>query len=250
MRNGDDFSPAVIDRSASLLDQFRDNNELTLSQLASRTGLPRSSAHRLLTQLVEFGWMSRRGHSYALGRAMFEWGALTRHRDGLHQAAHPILHELHATTGLIVHLAILDGNDVRYLDKIGRGPIALPSRIGGRQPALRTALGKALVAHSEYDRTSGPSASNHLSSAQFDARLRREIAHIRLRHVAHEREESVPGVACVAAPIGNHRTCVAALSVAGPIDKVDIITLATPVRSAAKAVWQTVYESGFIRRAG
>lgn len=250
MRNGDDFSPAVIDRVAGLLDEFRDGNELTLSQLSCRTGLPRSSAHRLLSQLVEFGWVSRRGQSYGLSRTMFEWGALAQQHDSLHQAAHPVLHELHATTGLVVHLAVLDGNDVRYLDKVGCSPVALPSRIGGRQPALRTALGKALIAHSGVDPMRNRSAVASLKSVGDNDGLRHEIAHIRQLNVAYECEDSVPGVACVAAPIGNSRTCVGALSLTGPVGSVDTVTLAMPLRAAARAIWQSLGDSGSARRAG
>ncbi|MBD0862556.1 IclR family transcriptional regulator [Gordonia sp. zg691] len=250
MRNSDDFSPAVIDRVASLLDEFRDHDELTLSQLSSRSGLPRSSAHRLLSQLVEFGWVSRRGQSYALSRSLFEWGALARQRDSLQAAAHPILHELHLTTGLVVHLGVLDDGDVRYLDKVGHGPIALPTRIGGRQPALRTALGKAIIAHSDNDPVRRRSAVSHLPSARAESRLRHELAVVRQRHMAYEREESVRGVACVAAPIGTARACLGALSVSGPVEAVDALTLATPVRAAAHAVWQALDHTGCVQRAG
>ncbi|ONM49987.1 IclR family transcriptional regulator [Nocardia donostiensis] len=250
MRNGDDFSPAVIDRVAGLLDEFCDGSELTLSQLSCRTGLPRSSAHRLLSQLVEFGWVSRRGRVYSLSRAVFEWGALAQWHDNLYRAAHPVLHELHATTGLMVHLAVLDGNDVRYLDGVGCDPDILPSRIGGRQPALRTALGKAIIAHSGMGPVRTRSTVAPLPSARADARLRREIAHIRQQHIAHEREEAVSGVACVAAAIGNSRTCVGAISVAGPLGNVDIVTLAMPVRSAARVIWQDLSGNGSALQAG
>ena len=260
MRNGDDFSPAVIDRVAGLLDEFRNGGDLTLSQLSCRAGLPRSSAHRMLARLVELGWVSRRGQGYVLSRTMFEWGALAQRHDSLHRAAHPILHELHATSGLIVHLAVLDGNDVRYLDKVGRGPIPLPSRIGGRQPALRTALGKALIAHSGVDSARFHPAATALSVSGSSALSRHQIAHIRQQRVAYEREGVVPGVACVAAPIGDGRNCVGAISVAGPVDSVDIVALAMPVRSAAHAIGQCTAVSraaqrdpagsGAVRRAG
>lgn len=250
MRNVDDFSPGVIDRVAGLLDEFRDGNELTLSQLSSRTGLPRSSTHRLLTQLVEIGWINRYCRTYSLSRTMFEWGALAQLHDNLHRAAHPVLHELHATTGFVAHLAVLDGNDVRYLDKVGCGPVVLPSRIGGRQPALRTALGKALIAHSGLDPVQSRSTMTPLPSHASSARLRHEIAHIRQLHVAQEHEESVSGVACVAAPIGNKRTCVGAISLTGPTASVAPATLAAPIRSAAQAIWQIMRDDGPVKQAG
>lgn len=251
MRNGDGFPAAVVDRVAGLLDEFRHSDTLTLSELSSRTGLPRSSTHRLLTQLMEFGWVSREGAAYTLGRRMFEWGALAQHHDGLHRAAHPVLHELHSTTGLVVHLAVLDGNDVRYLDKVGRESVPLPSRIGGRQPALRTALGKVLIAHTRFDPARADTGTAAIPSTSGDsARLRSEIAWIRERRVAQERGESIPGIACVAAAIGNGRTCVGALSVTGSVHDVDTVFLSTPVRVAARAIWRSLSQNDTQRRAG
>lgn len=109
MRKDYDSPPAVIDRVADILDEFQGGGHLTLSELSGRTGLPRSSVHRLLTQLVDAGWVRREARTYALGRSMFEWGALAQHHDELHRTAHPVLHELHSATGLVAHLAVLDG---------------------------------------------------------------------------------------------------------------------------------------------
>ncbi|MGW0002838.1 IclR family transcriptional regulator [Nocardia grenadensis] len=250
MKNGGDFSPAVIDRVATLLDEFRGGAELTLSELSGRTGLPRSSTHRMLSRLVELGWVGRRGRVYGLSRGMFEWGALAQQHDRLHRAAHPILHELHATTGLIVHLAVLEGNDVRYLDKVGYGRLALPSRVGGRQPASRTALGKVLIAHAGVGRAAAYATAAAPASWGTAALPRQEIARIRQQRVAYEREECVAGIACVAAPIGNSRTCVGAVSVTGPVGSVDFVPLARSVRSAAHAIWRDHEEYSPAQRAG
>ena len=71
-------------------------------------------------------------------------------RTGCTSAAQPFLHELHRATGLVVHLAVLDGSDVVYLEKIAGGlGAAIPTRVGGRQPAHCTAVGKALLAFSD-----------------------------------------------------------------------------------------------------
>lgn len=248
MTRTDDFPDAVISRVAGLLNEFHTGDQLTLSELSTRTGLPRSSTHRLLTQLAEHGWVSKRGKTYALGRTPLEWGALARSHDRLHRAANPVLHDLHTATGLVVHLAVLDGSEIRYVDKVGRSRLPLPSRIGGRLPAHRTALGKALLAHARLDPTRTLSARG---IAPTEALLpRNEIARIRERHIAHEREEVVPGVACLAAPIGNGRNFVGALSVTGPVDAVDTVGLATPVRLAARAVWRALSLNEPQRRAG
>ena len=143
---------AVIDRVSLVLDAFDGPGRLTLAQVVRRTGLPRSSAHRMLDRLVQLRWLRRDGRDYELGMRLVELGSLAVHQDRLHKAAAPLLQELHRATGLVVHLAVLDGTDVVYLDKVGdRMTAAIPTRVGGRQPAHCAAVGKAILA----DRGSG-----------------------------------------------------------------------------------------------
>src|ERR1700689_1078261 len=144
---------AVIDRISLVLDAFDGPGRLSLAQVVRRTGLPRSSAHRLLERLVQLRWLRRQGRDYELGMRLVELGSLAVHQDRLHRAAQPFLHELHRATGLVVHLAVLDGADVVYLEKIAGGlGAAIPTRVGGRQPAHCTAGGKALPAFSDPDK--------------------------------------------------------------------------------------------------
>src|SRR3984957_10587488 len=132
---------AIIDRVSLVLDAFDGPGRLTLAQVVRRTGLPRSSAHRMLDRLVQLRWLRRSGRDYELGMRLVELGSLAVHQDRLHRAAAPLLQGLHRATGLVVHLAVLDGTDVVYLDKIGdRALGAIPTRVGGRQPAHCTAV--------------------------------------------------------------------------------------------------------------
>ena len=137
VQSADSATPsAVIDRMTLVLDSFDGPGRLTLAQIVRRTGLPRSSAHRMLERLVQLRWLRRSGRDYELGMRLVELGSLAVHQDRLVRAATPLLHELHRATGLVVHLAVLDGADVVYLDKIGdRMTAAIPTRVGGRQPA-------------------------------------------------------------------------------------------------------------------
>ena len=121
---------AVIDRISLVLDAFEGPGRLTLAQIVRRTGLPRSSAHRMLERLVQLRWLRRSGRDYELGMRLVELGSLAVHQDRLVRAAAPLLGELHRATGLVVHLAVLDGPDVVYLDKIGdRALGAIPTRL-------------------------------------------------------------------------------------------------------------------------
>ncbi|MFC7449069.1 IclR family transcriptional regulator [Rhodococcus daqingensis] len=245
--SGDENSPvAVIDRVSILLEAFSDSERLTLSELSRRTGFPRSSTHRMLVQLVRLQWIRRCGQAYELGRKMFELGSLALHHDGLHRAALPIMHQLHATTGLVVHLGVLVGDDVLYLEKIGsRFTMALPSRVGGRQPATCTAIGKAMLASTGADPVASISAragSPTSHSISDPEQLRRELAGIRERSVAHDRDEAVLGVSCVAAAIGDGQTTVGAISVCGPTDKINTSALVAPVRMGALATSRRITE--------
>src|SRR6187399_43208 len=93
---------AVIDRVSLVLDAFDGPGRLTLAQIVRRTGLPRSSAHRMLERLVQLRWLRRSGRDYELGMRLVELGSLAVHQDRLHKAAAPLLQELHRATGLVV----------------------------------------------------------------------------------------------------------------------------------------------------
>ncbi len=194
---------AVIDRISLVLDAFEGPGRLTLAQIVRRTGLPRSSAHRMLERLVQLRWLRRSGRDYELGMRLVELGSLAVHQDRLVRAAIPLLGELHRATGLVVHLAVLDGPDVVYLEKIGdRMMSAIPTRVGGRQPAHCTAVGKAILAYGDDDTAVDLRVRKTKYSISSSSQLAVELAKVRAHGVAFEREESLPGFGCVAAPIG------------------------------------------------
>jgi DNA-binding IclR family transcriptional regulator len=203
-----------------------------------RTGLPRSSAHRRLERLVQLRFLRRSGRDYELGMRLVELGSLAVHQDRLHRAAAPVLHELHRATGLVVHLAVLEGSDVVYLEKIGdRMVAAIPTRVGGRQPAHCTAVGKAMLAYSENQSAVDFTVRRTRYSIGSQAQLTQELVRVRAHGAAFDLEESVAGFGCVAAPvgdIGDAAAPVAAVSVCGPTSHVKFDQrLVAPVRMAA-----------------
>lgn len=242
---------AVIDRVSLVLDAFEGPGRLTLAQIVRRTGLPRSSAHRMLERLVQLRWLRRSGRDYELGMRLVELGSLAVHQDRLHKAAIPMLHELHAATGLVVHLAVLEGPDVVYMEKVGnRLAAAIPTRVGGRQPAHCAAVGKAMLAfigglNPDTETTTLSRRTKY--SISTPAQLQTELAKVRSHGVAFDREESLPGFGCVAAPIGDPGEAVAAVSVCGPMSQMKFDQrLVAPVRMAAMGIWRAV-EGGPMR---
>jgi DNA-binding IclR family transcriptional regulator len=241
-----DAPSAVIDRVSAVLDAFDGPGRLTLAQIVRRTGLPRSSAHRFLERLVELRWVRRIGRDYELGMRLVELGSLAVHQDRLHKAAIPILHKLHAATGLVVHLAVLDGPDVLYMEKVGaRMATAIPTRVGGRQPAHCAAVGKAMLAFADdhaIELLGTDLGQQTKYSIRTHAQLSNELTKVRAHGVAFDREESLRGFGCVAAPVGDPGDAVAAISVCGPMSQIVSLDqqLVAPVRMAALGIWRSM----------
>lgn len=211
--------PAGIDRADLILNAFDGTAQLTLAQIARRTGVPRSSVHRMLERLVQLGWLIRTGHEYRLGLRLFELGTLAVEQDRLHRAALPHMRELRQITGHTVHLAVLDGSDVVYLNKLeGVFDAEIDTRPGARRPAAVTSVGKVLVAYRRPG-ACDPAPLVTRPGQPDDIRVRREFAAIRLHGVAFDREETLPRIGCVGAPVGLKGDVVAAVSICGPIDR-------------------------------
>jgi DNA-binding IclR family transcriptional regulator len=236
---------AVIDRISLVLDTFDGPGRLTLAQIVRRTGLPRSSAHRMLERLVQLRWLRRSGRDYELGMRLVELGSLAVHQDRLVQAAGPLLGELHRATGLVAQLAVLDGPDVVYLDQVGDRLVdAIPTRVGGRQPAHCTAAGKAILAYGDRDDQVDLRVRKTKYSISTRSQLTAELAKVRAHGVAFEREEALPGFGCVAAPIGSPgeaQQVLAAVSLCGPMNRMMFDQrLSAPVRMTAMGIWRNV----------
>ncbi len=241
--DGDDPAPtSMIDRVVRVLDAFDGSAPLSLSQVVRRSGLPRSSVHRILDRLVAVRWLSREGRDYRLGLRMLELGSLVLQQNTLRAAALPLMRRLSASGRLGVNLAVLDGAEVVYLERID-GPMedGLPSRVGGRAPAYCTAVGKALLAYADDDAVREVVRDGLKARTRFTitdpAQFVRELQRVREHGVAFEREESVRGVACVAAAVRGPGPAVAALSVCGPARQLDFTRLSPAVQQAALRIW-------------
>ncbi|ADP81256.1 IclR family transcriptional regulator [Pseudofrankia inefficax] len=148
LAEGQDLPASMIERMTLILDLFkRPKTRLNLENVVSATNLPRSTAHRILTQLELTGWITHSASGYRLGWRALSLGGRDVEYGPLRAAAAPRLHELALRTDMTAHLAVLDYRDVYYLDKVGgQSATALPSQVGGRAPAHRTASGRAILA--------------------------------------------------------------------------------------------------------
>jgi len=194
-----------------------------LDEVTVRAGLPRSTVHRILDQLLVTGWIQRRPDGYSLSAgASAARHSLAEHPE-LRSVAAPVLNRLHLDTGLIVHLGVLVGADVLILDRIaGRAPSGLPTRVGGRVPAHATALGKAMLAElsaEDVDALYAPGMLKRTPRTIEDLpTLHQELGRIRSRRgLAYENQELVLGASAVAAPVHDEDGLLGAISIGGPL---------------------------------
>lgn len=214
-----------------------------VSELARRADLPKSTAFRLLAHLEQNGYVERVGTSYRLSWHLFELGNIARQQTpfDLRRVAGPHLGELYRATGHVTQLAVLDGLDVVYVEKLrGQRAVTVPTAVGARMPASCVALGKAMLAFSTRSvvtrvMEAGLSRRTPYSIVEPGA-LSRELTRVRAGGFALDREEAALGAACVAAPVLLDGVAVAALSVSVPSVRFNAAALVPLVCAAADRV--------------
>jgi DNA-binding IclR family transcriptional regulator len=214
-----------LERALDILNAFDiANPELTITKLAERTGLPKSTVVRLVSILVERRFLERPADSESvrIGVRAFEVGSVYIQSTSLEAEARPIMARLADVTGQTANLGILDDHDVVHLAvAVPDRPLRYWASIGKREDAHYTGLGKVLMAalsDSELDRflASGEFVRKTDKTLTEPAALRAEIADIRARGYGTDDEESNPGIYCIAAPIIDHTGAViAAVSISG-----------------------------------
>lgn len=227
---------SVLDRIIAILDAVKESaGSISVTDVAVRTGLPKSTVSRLVAELIAQRYLERTEDGVALGLRLFELGTRASIPRRLIGAAAPVIRQLREVTGERVGLWVQQGTDMVSIAAVaGRLPM-LPTRAGMRSPALTTASGKAYLAfcadQGVVDRVSAP-----LAEAAAD-HFRDELLHVRSAVVAMDMEESYPGILAVASPVlSTDRGVVGAISVAGPSGGMDPDRVAPLVRAAGTSV--------------
>lgn len=219
---------------------------LGVTELASRLKMAKSTCHRLLNTLADDGFVRKlEDGRYALGLALWELGSRVVGRLELREVAHPILEDLRNSTGETIHLALLDGDSVVYIDRFeSKATLTLFRRIGFRAPVHVTSSGKAILAYSPPEvverilnaglRKVGP------GSITSKKKLLAALEEIRQEGCVVSVEESEAGVASVGAPVFDHSgRVVGSISVAGPTQRIGdgkLPSLKRQVRLAAQKI--------------
>ena len=222
--------------------------ELSFTELAARSGMARSTLHRLIWTLVDAGMIERNTQTgkYRLGIALFELASLARRRMDVSFEAKPWMMTLREQTGETVNLSILDRDRVVWVNFLesSTGGGGISSRIGLPTPMHCTAEGKVLIAFQSpltVERIIGASLEQRTPRTVFDpAALQKELATIRVLGYATEDEEYELGVRGIAAPIKDERgNAVAAVGITGPtqrLTKTRLLDLARFVAATANGI--------------
>lgn len=230
---GDERSVAA--RLFAIIDAFSAPSaaaSLSLTAIAQRAGLPLSTAHRLVAEWVRWGGLARQEDGrYSLGMRLWEVGVQTPTARNLRTIALPYLEDLYEGTREHVHLAILDGLDALYVEKLsGHQAVRVISRVGGRLPLHATGVGLVLLAFAPQETIQSylatPLKRFLPATVTSPEQLRRRIAAVRAQGVAFMSEEMTAGSSSIAAPIRDRTGQVVAA--------VGVVTRTTPSPDAAQ----------------
>jgi DNA-binding IclR family transcriptional regulator len=215
-------------KALELLNTFSfTERRLSLSALATRTGIPRATAFRLLSTLEASGFVTKTIGEYQLGLKCFVLGNIVAADLDLKEVALPHLVALRDATRETTQIAILDHWQVVYLERVpSPQPVGfMRARVGAILPAYCTGLGKTLLAFEPEGDVSAWMATQTFKALTphtitSATRLLKQLRAIRVRGYGIDEQEREVGVRCVAAPVRNHEgRVVAAISAAGPAER-------------------------------
>ncbi len=195
-----------------------------LDQLAEATGVHKTTVLRLLRTLADERFVFRDGHHrYHVGSRVFELASRALDQREVRGIAAPHLAAFNRQHGRTTHLAVLEGRDVIYVDKLeSHDRIRMYSRIGLRAPLHSSAVAKVLLADlpdaQVGDLVSDLEFTQATPNTITDAvTLLAELAVVRAQGWARDHEENEPSINCLAAPIrGASGRVIAAMSVSVP----------------------------------
>lgn len=224
---------------------------LRFTDLLTLVPQPRGTLHRQISNLIEEGMLSHRADgAYELGPHLLRLASKAWSGNQFRTIAEPHLRALHEQTGETVHLGIIAGNEIIYLDKVeSKAAVRMHSQVGKASPLYCTGVGKAALSTIAQDIAAPliaaqPYFKHTATTLDTPDKLTTELAAIHAAGIAFDREEHEQGIHCIAAPIAPRDGSLAAgLSVTAPVYRVprEMLEAWAPfVREAAKAITEDI----------
>ena len=213
----------AVDTTLRIISALQELDGARVTQLSDHLGVGKSTVYRHLVTLKEHGYVTKEGDVYVLGLKFLKRGQYVQHRKQVYRVARPIVAELASETGERCQFVVAEnGRGVYVHVASGERAVETDSDVGQRFDLHATACGKAILAHipdTERDaiieRRGLPAITD--STVTDEATLRDELADVRARGYAYNREGRVSGLCSVGVPVlGAAGQVLGALSVSGP----------------------------------
>ena len=241
-------------KSMQLLELLIEEGETGVSDLGRKKGLNRSNVHRILNTFESLGYVEKNpaNSKYKPSLRFFELGSFIIQRNSLIKMAHPFLERLGVKFGETSNLAILDRDDVIYIDKVESSEaLRMDLAVGRRVPAYCTALGKVLLAGLKKERFEEYLRTIRLvrrtpNTISLKRDFLKHLAVVSERGFAIDDEELSIGIRCIAAPVRNHSgDIVASVSIAGPSTRMTLERLSSLEKPLTDTALEISKQLGF-----
>jgi IclR family acetate operon transcriptional repressor len=226
---GPAYPIASVNNALLLLLLFREQPRVRLTDACKYLGVAHSTAHRLLAMLAHHGFVQQEPvtRAYVAGPALVEVGLAVVGSLNVREQARPMMEELAAELGETVHLGVLEGTKVRYVDGVeSERALRVVRRTGTLAPAHCTSLGKALLAQMSdqqvaelYPTSAEPFDASTERSITTQAKLMKAIGQARVRGYAVNSGEAEDDVGSVAVAFRDFAGRPAAIAVAAPTSR-------------------------------
>ena len=244
MANAVDGRRSVTSKVLALLGAFTpDTPELNLTELARQARISLPTAHRRVSELVEWGALERGADGrYRIGLRLWEVASLAPRGLGLREAARPFLEDLYEVTRENVQLAVREGSELVFVERIGgRDAVPVLTRVGGRFDLHPTGVGMVLLADAPADVQeeilSSPLRAYTPRTVTDPVDLRMRLAEVRQKGYSVSEGQVTTDALSVAAPVfGSDGSVVAAVSLVVRLDDARPRALAPLVQEAARGI--------------
>lgn len=228
MAANNNYMVKPVDKALQVLTSLAEaGQELSLKEICTRVGLPKTTVFRYLYTLGAHGYVAHNSDAdlYRLGPRSWQLGQSAQQYARLIELALPLMQALRDRFDETVNLGVLNRTDIVYLGMVeSRRALRMQATIGGRDPAYSTSLGKAILAFlPESQRPAHlppiltPRTARTLTSP---AHLAQDLALTRQRGYAFDNGENEEGACCIGAPITDaHGHVLAALSISAPASR-------------------------------
>jgi len=248
MKDPSEYNVRAVERALQILSCFdNEHYERGISEIAQTVDLHKATAHRIVTTLVNYGYLERAtdGQKYRLGLELTNLGFMVIHRMDLRREALPSMKQFVDRWDETCDLSIFDRGEVLYIEVLrGNRALTIAAAVGQHLPAHCTASGKVFLAHlppNELDKIlSQPLASFTIKSVTSPDELCRQLATIREQGYAVDNEEFEEGLCAISAPIYNRQgRVIAAVGNPSPNSRMTperVQEIAEAIKEAARAI--------------